>query len=180
MIRGLKTNLRAAERSDARFVWDLLNEPAVQDGWGMPGTPISIHRVEQDIEQWLERERVAGKPAGLIIETLDSEPIGVAIVLTDGYAGATGTLSLAIDPDWQDQGFGRDSLVALIDTLFDEWRLHRIDVACESGNDRAAHLYESLGFIHEGTRRGASFSSGAFRDQRIYGLLATDDRPEPA
>jgi RimJ/RimL family protein N-acetyltransferase len=180
VIRGLNTNLRAAERSDARFVWDLLNEPAVQDGWGMPGTPISIHRVEQNIEQWLERERVADKPAGLIIETLDNEPIGLAIVLMDGYTGATGTLSLAIDPDWQDQGYGRDALTALIDTLLDEWRLHRIEVTCEAGNERAAHLYESLGFVHEGTRRGVTFLSGAYRDQHIYGLLATDPRPEPA
>ena len=180
MIRGLKTNLRAAERSDVRFVWDLLNEPAVQDGWGMPGTPISIHRVEQDIEQWLERERVTGRPAGLIIETLESEPIGVAIIVVDGYSAATSTLSLAIDPDWQDQGFGRDALAALLDALFDEWRMHRIEVACEAGNDRAANLYESLGFLHEGTRRGASFYSGTYRDQRIYGLLAIDPRPEPA
>jgi [ribosomal protein S5]-alanine N-acetyltransferase len=180
LIRGLKTNLRAVERSDARLVWRLLNEPAVQDGWGMPGTPVSIHRVEQDIEQWLEHERSAGRPSGLVLETLDGDPIGLAIILVDGYSGASATVSFAIDPGWQDQGYGRDALSALIDALFDEWRLHRVEVACEAGNERAAHLYESLGFVHEGTRRGATFLSGEFQDQRIYGLLATDPRPEPA
>ena len=180
MIRELKANLRAAERSDARFVWRLLNEPSVRDGWGMPGTLVSIHRVEQDIEQWLDRERSTGKPSGLVQETLDGEPIGLAIVLVDGYADASATISLAVEPGWQDQGYGRDALAALIDALSDEWRLQRIEVACEAGNERAAHLYESLGFVYEGTRRGATYLIGAFRDQRIYGLLATDPRPEPA
>ena len=74
----------------------------------MPGTPVSIHRVEQDIEQWLEHERSAGRPSGLVLETLDGDPIGLAIILVDGYSGASATVSLAIDPGWQDQGYGRD------------------------------------------------------------------------
>lgn len=180
MIRGLKVNLRAVERSDARFLSTLLNLPSVQAGWGTAGVPVSIHRVEQDIEQWLEAERTTQRPAGLIIEVLDGEAIGGLVIIESSRAGeCTATLSIAIHPDAQHQGYGRDALTATIDALFDDWNIHRIEMACEADNEPATHLYTSLGFVLEGTRRAATFMNGAFHDQHIYGLLATDPRANP-
>jgi diamine N-acetyltransferase len=182
VIRGEQTNLRAVERSDARFVCDLLNEASVQAGWGTSGVPVSIHAVEQQIEDWIERERLRGRPHALIIESLEREPIGLFIVaLSDRINQSMATVSVAIQTQSQGHGYGRDALTALIDALFDEWRIHRIQMTCEADNEPAAHLYESLGFHHEATRVEATYTGGSFRDQRVYGLLATDPRPgEPA
>ena len=181
MIHGLKSNLRAVERFDARFITDLLNQPSVQDGWGTAGVPVSIHRVERDIEQWLDTEWASSRPAAMIIESLESEPVGILIVTVSAQGNQNmATLSIAVYPDRQDAGHGRDALSALIAALFDEWRIHRIQVTCESGNERAAHLYESLGFTREATRVGATWTGGAFHDQHVYGLLSTDHRPGAA
>lgn len=178
MIRGIRTNLRAVERSDARFVADLLNQPSVQAGWGTGDVPISIHRVERDVEHWLETERTTDRPVALIIETLDLGPIGLLIVdLPDRFNQRLATLSIAIDSERQNQGYGRDALSSVIDALFDEWGIHRIEMICEAGNDRAAHVYASLGFTREATRREATFCGGRFHDQHLYGLLSTDPRP---
>ncbi len=174
MIRGERTNLRAIERTDARFLRDLLNAPSVQAGWGTTGVPVSMHRVEADIEGWIEIERMSGHPACLIIESLEGSELGAIVVQR---AESTVTLSIAIEPASQGTGYGRDAVVSMIEAIFDEWRLHRIEVTCEADNEHAAYLYESLGFTREGTRPGVSFTGGEWRDQHLYGLLATDPCP---
>lgn len=179
MIPGLAVNLRAAERSDARFLLDMLNQPSVQRGWGTVGVPVSMHRVEQELEQWLEIERTTQRPPCLIIETLEHEAIGVLVIVESPRVGQNmATVSIAVHPDRQHQGHGRDALIALTEALFDDWNIHRIEMTCEADNERAARLYETLGFVREGTRRAATYMDGSYRDQYLYGLLATDQRPE--
>ena len=177
MIRGLNVNLRAVERSDARFLCELLNQPSIQAGWGTGGVPVSIHRIEQDIEQWLEAERTAQRPACLIIETLPREPVGVLVIVESPPVGqSTAALSIAIHEERQHQGYGRDALSAATEALFDDWHIHRIEMTCEVDNLLAGRLYEALGFVREATRREAAYLNGTFRDQHLYGLLATDPR----
>jgi RimJ/RimL family protein N-acetyltransferase len=115
----------------------------------------------------------------MIIETLENDPVGLVIVDVSPRADQSmATLSIAIGAERQDAGLGRDALSALIAALFDDWRIHRIQMSCEEGNERAVHLYESIGFTREATRIGATWTGGAFRDQHIYGLLVTDQLPE--
>ena len=179
MIHGLTTNLRAVERSDARFISELLNQPSVQVGWGTTGVPVSIHRVEQDIEHWLDVERTVQRPACLIIETLEHEPIGVLILVISGRCDQSmATLSIAVHPERQNQGYGRDALIWITEALFDDWNIHRVQMTCEAGNDRAARLYQALGFVREATRVQATYMNGNYHDQHLYGMLATDPRPE--
>lgn len=178
MIQGELTNLRAVERSDARFVRDVLNASSVQAGWGTSGAPVSIHLVEHDIEGWIEIERTTRYPAGLIIETLDGAPVGMVLVRQPDRPNQNlASLSIAIEPLSQRQGFGRDALISVIEALFDEWRIHRIQVTCEADNEGAARLYQALGFRLESTRAGATWTGGAFHDQHLFALSASDPRP---
>jgi RimJ/RimL family protein N-acetyltransferase len=171
VIHGIQSNLRAVERSDARFICALLNENSTQAGWGTIGIPVSVHAIEQEIEHWLEIERDTRRPHGLIIETLERDSVGLLIVDSAiRHNQSAARLSVAISPESQRQGFGRDALTALIDALFDEWRIHRLEVHCEADNEPTARLYESLGFVREATRRGATFTGGEFHDQHVYGM----------
>jgi RimJ/RimL family protein N-acetyltransferase len=173
--------MRAVERSDARFICALLNDASVQYGWGTTGVPISLHRIERDLEAWIESERESNRPTGLIVESLEHEPVGLILVhLSSRPNQSMATLSIALQAEWQGMGFGRDALGALIDALFDEWRVHRVQLTCEADNERAARLYMSLGLHREATRREATWTAGEFRDQHVFGMLATDPRPERA
>lgn len=177
MIRGLQVNLRAAERSDARFLRDLLNEPATGEGWGTAGVPVSLHRIESDLETWLESERTSGRPPALVIETLDGDAVGVLqIDVSRRFNQSQARLSVAITAQRQGEGLGRDALLAVIDALFNEWDIHRIEVRCEAGNDVANRLYRGLGFHMDATRHKGTFTGGEFRDQHVYSLLSTDSR----
>ncbi len=181
MIRGLESNLRAVERSDARFLRDLLNEPSVTEGWGTSGVPVSLHRIESDIEAWIETERTTNRPAALIVEALDGSQVGLVLVdVSTRPNQSMATLSIAISSDRQHAGLGRDALTVLLEALFDEWGIHRIEVRCEADNERAIGLYRALGFHLDATRRKGTYTAGEFRDQHVFSLLATDPRPESA
>ena len=177
MIQGILTNLRAVERSDARFLYALLNQPTVQDGWGVTGVPVSVHVIEADIEQWVSTEQETGRPVGLIVETLDAEPVGCLIVhISPRFNQSMATLSIAIASDEQGKGYGRDALTSLVEAMIHEWGIRRIQVSCEVANVGAIALYESIGFTREATKRRATYSGGEHTDQHVYSLLSTDSR----
>lgn len=47
---------------------------------------------------------------------------------------------------------------------FQPLNLHRIYLRVFSENRRAVHMYENLGFKHEGRRRQGEFRDGRYRD----------------
>jgi RimJ/RimL family protein N-acetyltransferase len=177
VIRGEQSNLRAVERTDARFVCDLLNEPSVATGWGTSEVPLSIHRIESDIEQWIASELERGFPTALIIETVERAPVGLLLVLTsDRPNQSLATLSIAICSTERSKGLGADALAAVLDALFDEWGIHRVEVRCEAGNQPAIALYQKAGFVREAVRHRATFTGGEWGDQIVFGMIATDPR----
>ena len=72
-----------------------------------------------------------------------------------------------------------DACLAVIDYLFRELRLHRIEIQCASGNARSAAISRRLGFSFEGTRREAELVNGQFYDLLLFSLLRSEWRREP-
>jgi diamine N-acetyltransferase len=70
-----------------------------------------------------------------------------------------------------ERGLGRKILTELIRIAFDELHAHRLFLDVFDDNARARHLYESLGFVHEGTLREAAFRDGHFISLRLMSLL---------
>ncbi len=176
MIRGELTNLRAIERPDAAALFRWFNDPAVMRFWGYGEGVVSLNRIQLDIDQWLEDERAADRPAALLIETLDGDAIGVAILAEERRQDRAVELSLLIgEPERWGQGLGSDALGVLVDACFAQWGLHRIAARSEVGNERAHRWLRRAGFQLEGTLRDASFFDNEFHDQLHFGLLATDE-----
>lgn len=51
------------------------------------------------------------------------------------------------------QGYGRTALRSLKALVFDEWQMHRFWLDVKDFNQRAIHLYQTEGFVVEGTLR---------------------------
>ncbi len=81
-------------------------------------------------------------------------------------------LGLAIGPGGQQgRGFGREGLQLALRYAFNELNLWRVQLSVFSYNTRAIALYESCGFVREGTQREIGCRDGARFDMHLYGLL---------
>lgn len=72
-------------------------------------------------------------------------------------------------------GFGRHFLRDIIAWVFNETRAHRFWLLMKQGNDRADHVYRSLGLVEEGCLRQSQVAPDGTRlDALMFSLL----RPE--
>ena len=179
MIAGERVNLRAVERSDVPLIYQWSNEPEVMRGWGWSAAVASINAAAQWVEEWLALEGPLGRPAALIAESLDGDPIGLIVLRVDRPEAHAVELSLLVgDPSRWGEGFGSDMLHTTLDACFADWGIHRVGLRVEEDNARALALYRRFGFQPEGRLRQAAFRDGHFHDVLLFSLLADEWRHE--
>jgi len=74
------------------------------------------------------------------------------------------------------KGYGRQALQWIKHYCFEELGFHRLWFDVFTFNRRAIHLYESEGFIREGTLRDALLVAGHYRSLHLYSMLSEDYR----
>ncbi len=70
-----------------------------------------------------------------------------------------------------ERGLGRKMITELLRIVFDELRAHRLFLDVFEDNARARHLYESLGFVYEGTMRDAAQRNGSWCNLLLMSML---------
>lgn len=68
----------------------------------------------------------------------------------------------------------------VVDHLFRERQVNRIEFQCLVANGPSRRLAERVGATFEGIRRQSHWFNGAFRDHAVYAILAGDPPPELA
>ena len=76
----------------------------------------------------------------------------------------------------QNHGRGRDAIRTLLGYGFDTLGLNSVEIRLVDGNDRAAHLYPSLGFKPAGVLREHLFMRGEWHDEVVLDMLASEWR----
>lgn len=164
---GREVTIRTATEDDAFGLLLLIDSVArerryllnTEAHWGLDGQ-----------RQWLRSVERAGG-ATLVAESEDGEIVGWSDLSRSAAALShhTATLGAGILDGWRDAGLGR----ALLTTIAEEARrlgLERLELHVRSTNARAIHLYESLGWRHEGTARRAYKQDGQYEDRIEMGL----------
>lgn len=72
------------------------------------------------------------------------------------------------------QGLATRATKRVLDYLFSETGLHRIEMQCGVGNTKSRAIPERLGFTLEGVRRASHWITNRFVDHAVYGILATE------
>jgi RimJ/RimL family protein N-acetyltransferase len=87
---------------------------------------------------------------------------------------------LLVGPDYYGRGLGTEATRLVLAHAFGTVGLHRIELEVYAFNPRARHVYEKVGFVHEGTKRHALRSAGAWADAHLMAMLADEwpARPE--
>lgn len=75
---------------------------------------------------------------------------------------------------YQGKGLVTGASRAVIDYLFTELKLRRIEIRCATDNPRSCAIPKRLGFTKEGVLRQAQAFDARHLDIEVYGLLAED------
>ncbi len=74
------------------------------------------------------------------------------------------------------KGYGKEALRLLMDWAFGEAGAHRAWLDCKDYNDRALHVYESLGMKREGLLRDTIFVDGKYENLIVLAILEPEWR----
>lgn len=126
--------------------------------------------------EWIQRTNDTREKDGSFnaLIFLDGEIIG-----TIGFHDLDTTNKHAAIGYWVDQSHEGKGIVTrctrvLIEYLFSEIGLNRIQINCNVENRRSRAVPERLGFMLEGIQREVEFLNGSFRDWAVYSLLQSE------
>ena len=105
--------------------------------------------------------------AGLFVDSRVAGVVGVRL----SPLGPTADIGYWIAGETEGRGFMTRAVRAVIDYLFFERGLHRVEIRCAVGNERSAAIPERLGFKLEGVERETQQLHGRFLDHNRYGLV---------
>jgi putative acetyltransferase len=170
MSTGSEVTIRAAEPADAAAVSALLGRMGTVEGTlQVPDMPLAS-RLEflQRIEP---RDCKLVAAAGGEIVAMG----GLHTVQASLRRSHVRLLALAVAPEWQGRGLGRQVMGRLLDWA-DQWAgVLRIELHVHVDNERAIGLYRSLGFVEEGRHRGYALKNGRYVDSLSMARL----HPQP-
>ena len=76
--------------------------------------------------------------------------------------------------EYQGKGLVTGACHAVIDYLFSELKLWRVEIRCATTNPKSCNIPKRLGFSKEGLLRQAQAFDGRYLDIEVYGLLAEE------
>ena len=161
---GTLVRLRAAEESDLDFI--LASEADPENARYIVADSRVYHQDTLD------------SPAAIhfIVERKDN---GEAI----GFLVATGRNSPDHEQYWRrviindrGKGYGKEAMNLLMAWAFEDAGAHRGWLDCKDYNDRALHVYESLGLQREGLLRETILVDGKYENLVVLGILEDEWR----
>lgn len=151
-------SIRAAEPADAIGIAALLGLPGTFEGTlQLPDMPVASRLA------WLQA--VDPQACKLVAVAGDAVvAMGALYPVPSLRRSHVRSLAIAVAPDWQRQGLGRQLMERLLDWA-DHWgHVLRIELHVHADNERAIALYQRLGFAEEGRHRGYALKNGQYVD----------------
>ena len=174
---GDRVELRPAVASDARRLHALMFDPEVSRLTGSAHSDDeasesswTVEHLKEVYERWsTAHDRIVW----VIVERETERVVGEAVLndLDEGnrscgfriwISGASG------------RGLGTEATQLAVGHAIEDQGLNRVELEVYDFNPRARHVYEKVGFVHEGTRRSALRYNNEWVDAHIMSIIASD------
>jgi RimJ/RimL family protein N-acetyltransferase len=131
---------------------------------------MSIPKTEKEIRKMVEQD--SQKDFEFAIRKNETEEI-VGIVGLEGilWNHRTAWLAIGVGVEHHGNGYGQEALKLMIDLVFNEFNLYRLQLTVFEYNHKAIALYEKLGFQKEGAYRSFMERDNKRYDMYLYGIL---------
>lgn len=174
MITGNRVSLRPWRRDDLSILRRWHDDGEVLRYWGERQPLVTEGAFERHVQPGERYTEFQGTGSFCICDE-NSWPIGH--LQYDGGESRDRRAHLSVligERDARDKGYGTELVVLLLNWLFNQRNMHRAWLTVQADNHRAIHVYEKIGFVHEGTYRQHNFYDGAWHDERLYGIIANE------
>lgn len=145
-----------------------LNHPEIYQNMNMQ-YPMTL----LETEKWFEKVIINKSRIDFVFEDKDKVVSMTGLTNIDTLNGLV-EFYIMVNPECQGKGFGKKTTEFTLNYAFTKFNIHKVFLYTNHFNERANHLYESLGFELEGILREHKFKDGELIDRCIYGLLKGD------
>ena len=104
----------------------------------------------------------------LLIKEKDNK---IGLIYLNFYREGIVKIGLVLQPESCGKGRGATALKIMIEYLFNNYHLVRIEADTDIENMAAQKILEKVGFLKEGTLRKYRFHHGKYHDSYIYSLI---------
>jgi RimJ/RimL family protein N-acetyltransferase len=164
--------VREARPEDAAAIIAHVKRVADEPNNGISISSAAEFTYTEDEEVAIIEKYTQADNALMLVAEASGQIIGVANCRGgDGGYYQTLGLGLTVHRDWRDRGIGSAMLRYMIDWCRANPVVHKLELWVFPDNPRAIHVYEKLGFEHEGNRRSAFLKEGRFRDILLMGMV---------
>jgi RimJ/RimL family protein N-acetyltransferase len=171
LLEGKKVYLRPYEPEDNEYLYHSVFSA---EGRRLTGTQqVFTRAVTADFIA-----RVGGDKSRLdlvICSQETDEPLGEVVLNNIDYVNRNANIRIGIFEDKNfSRGYGSEALILMLNHAFGALNLHRIELGVFAFNARAIHVYEKLGFKHEGVMRDYLYFNYEYHDQILMSILADE------
>ena len=166
--------LRRAVREDAAPMFhNWASDPDVTKYLTWPAHS-SITVSETVLKSWLQEYEKESYYQWMIVLKELGEPIGSISVVNQRDDIAEAEIGYCIGKAWWHQGIMTEALTAVMDYLFDEVGMNRIEAKHDVNNPHSGAVMKKCGMRYEGTSRQSDRNNQGICDLVTYGILRSD------
>jgi RimJ/RimL family protein N-acetyltransferase len=166
--------LRRYRRSDVTAVFELRSDPTTAD-WQSWSFPYSIEKAQQMVDRVLQLDGpTAGQSWGLVIADPSTDAFLGNLFVRLADHGHSAEIGYALCVDRRGLGLASKALSALVNQLFENPEINRLEASMHPDNSASKMVVERLGFTYEGSSRQSYWVDDVVSDDSHYGLLRNE------
>ena len=168
-----QVTLRPAAPRDADLLRQWRSEASVRRFQPLNELPTAQLRADVASQRMADLYRGRGEKFQWIVQ-VDGQPAGWITLVVSNWEHGLAEVGYALSTHYQSRGVMTDALQILLDDLFQNTLLERIEARCAVENYGSQRVLEKNGFAREGRLKGYFKLRGRRVDNFLYGLLRDD------
>jgi ribosomal-protein-alanine N-acetyltransferase len=168
--RPLPVSLRPAAPRDAELLRRWRSEPSVRRFQPLNELPTSQLRADVASQRMADLYRGRGEKFQWIVE-VEGDPAGWITLVVSNWEHGLAEVGYALSTAFQSRGVMTEALQILLEDLFLNTMLERVEARCATENVGSQRVLEKSGFLREGRLRGYFKLQGRRVDNYLYSLL---------
>ena len=170
MLSGDRVVLRPFRPEDVEPLWRAKLDPRK---WAQTSAqPLMPVTLEEHKAKYAEPAK--DETAAQFAVDVDGQLIGRGLLFAVDNLARNAEVGLALLPEFQGKGYGRDVLRVLVDYGFRSRNLHRIHLQTLSSNEAGLRAYRAVGFVEEGRLREHAWVEGTYEDMVLMSVLRSE------